>query len=183
MTLHIRTERLLLRPFRDDDAPALAALAGNLKVARMTARIGHPYTETVARQWIAGHGALRERGEEYPFAVLLADALVGAVGVKRNDAGGYELGYWIGEPWWGRGFATEAAAAIVRFAAETLGAGTLEAGFLYDNPASGRVLAKCGFVRTGEVLQWCEARGQAVKCHRLTLAVAARRADDGSATR
>jgi RimJ/RimL family protein N-acetyltransferase len=181
MTLIIQTERLLLRPFRDDDAPALAALAGNLKVARMTARIGHPSTETMARHWIGSHAALRESGEGYSFAVLLADALVGAVGVERNGKGGYELGYWIGEPWWGCGFATEAAAAVVRFAAETLGAGALEAGFLYDNPASGRVLAKCGFVRTGEIMQWCEARSEAVLCHRLTRAVAGRQADGGSA--
>ena len=98
----------------------------------------------------------------------------GAVGLERTAPGQHELGYWIGEPWWSMGIATEAAGRIVRFAIEDLGARVLNAGYLYDNPASGRVLAKCGFVLAGEVLQWCEARGQAVKCHRLTLAIGGR---------
>lgn len=183
MTSLIRTERLVLRPFHDDDAAPVAALAGNWKVARMTARIPHPYSEAQARQWIAGHEALRNRGDGFIFAILFEDRPVGAMGVERNGSGRYELGYWIGEPWWGMGIATETAKSAGRFAADSLGADVLEAGCLSDNPASGRVLAKCGFVRTGEVMQWCEARGQAVKCHRLTLAAGRRQPDSELAKR
>lgn len=180
MTTEIRTERLLLRPFYNEDAAAVAALAGNWDVARMTARIPHPYSEALARQWIAGHAALRERGDGFPFAILLADTLVGAIGIERTPSGRHELGYWVGEPWWGIGIATEAAGGAIRFAREALGAETLEAGCLFDNPASARVLSKCGFVQKGEVMQWCEARRQAVKCHRLALVTDGGQADSGS---
>ena len=170
MTTQLRTERLLLNPFRAEDAARVAALAGNWKVARMTARIPHPYSEELARQWIAEQAL----GDGCLCAIRLEEELVGAVGLERTAPGQHELGYWIGEPWWSMGIATEAAGRIVRFAIEDLGARVLNAGYLHDNPASGRVLAKCGFVLTGEVLQWCEARGQAVKCHRLTLAIGGR---------
>ncbi len=181
MITEIQTERLLLRPFRDTDAEAVTTLAGNRKVARMTARIPHPYPDGSAQQWIAGQAAARKSGDAFRFAILFEGRLVGAIGLERQAPGRYELGYWIGEPWWGQGMATEAAGAAVRFAFETLGADTVEAGYLFDNPASGRILAKCGFVRTGEVMQWCEARGQAVKCHRLTLAIDRQRQDSESA--
>ena len=171
-TMELRTERLLLDPFREEDAARVAALAGNWKVARMTARIPHPYSEDLARQWIAGQAPARATGVAHTFAVRFGGEPVGAVGLERTEPGQYELGYWIGEPWWGIGIATEAAGRAVRFAVDDLSARVVNAGYLFDNPASGRVLAKCGFVRTGEIMQWCEARGQAVKCHRLTLAAA-----------
>lgn len=170
MTKQLRTERLLLDPFRDDDAARVAALAGNWKVARMTARIPHPYSEELARQWIAEQAL----GDGCLCAIRLEEELVGAVGLERTAPGQHELGYWIGEPWWGMGIATEAAGRIVRFAAEGSGADTVYAGYLFDKPASGRVLAKCGFVHAGETMQWCEARQQAVKCHRLKLAIGGR---------
>lgn len=170
--MELRTERLVLDSFRMADAGRVAALAGNWEVARMTARIPHPYPEAEARRWIAGLDASARRGDAFVFAVRLGGAAIGAVGLERTGPAAYELGYWIGEPWWGRGFATEAAGRATRFAAEALEARAVDAGYLFDNPASGRVLAKCGFVRTGEIMQWCEARGQAVKCHRLTLAAA-----------
>lgn len=171
MTKQLRTERLLLTPFHTDDAARVAALAGNRKVARMTARIPHPYPEELARQWIAE----QVLGDGFRCTIRFEEELVGAVGLERTAPEQHELGYWIGEPWWGMGIATEAAGRIVRFAAEDLGARVLNAGYLCDNPASGRVLAKCGFVLAGEAMQWCEAREQAVKCHRLTLAIGGRR--------
>lgn len=184
MTKQRRTERLLLNPFRADDAARVAALAGNRKVACMTARIPHPYPEELARQWIAEQAL----GDGFLCAIRFEEELVGAVGLERTAPGQHELGYWIGEPWWGMGIATEAAGRVIRYAAEDLGARVLNAGYLYDNPASGRVLAKCGFALAGEVMQWCEARGQAVKCHRLRLAIGERRpgpadAEDLSAKR
>jgi RimJ/RimL family protein N-acetyltransferase len=181
--MELRTGRLLLDPFREADAAEVAALAGNWKVARMTARIPHPYSEDLARQWIAGQEAARAGGGAVTFAIRFGGGPVGAVGLERTEPGRYELGYWIGESWWGLGIATEAARRTLRFAFEDMSAGVVHAGYLFDNPASGRVLAKCGFVRTGENMQWCEARGEAVKCHRLTLAAADMAAADMAAAR
>jgi len=168
-TMQIETDRLILRPFAPNDAAAVTTLAGNGKVARMTAVIPHPYPKGLAADWIAGHAAARESGAAFTFAITLDGAVIGAVGLTRADGVRFALGYWIGEPWWGRGIATEAAQGIIRFARETLGLAELEATFLDLNSASGRVLAKCGFVRTGETMRWCEARLQTLKCHRLRL--------------
>jgi len=175
-TMRIETERLILRPFEQSDADAVTALAGNWKVARMTARLPHPYPAGMAAAWIAGHAASRADGAEYVFAITVDGAVAGAAGLVRDDAGRYQLGYWLGEPFWGRGIATEAARGVVRFARETLELTVLEARFLDMNPASGRVLAKCGFIRTGETMQWCESRALALKCHCLTLALDGRAA-------
>ncbi len=183
--MRIETERLILRPFEQSDADTVTALAGNWKVARMTARLPHPYPAGLAATWIAGHAAGRENGAEYAFAITLDGAVAGAVGLTRDARGRYQLGYWLGEPFWGQGIATEAARGILGFARETLELSVVEARFLDGNPASGHVLAKCGFVRTGETMQWCESRGQALKCHCLTLALDGRatQATDRSAER
>ena len=156
----LETDRLLLRPFRAEDAAALVALADNWNIARMTTRIPHPYTRDIADRWIASQAADRQSGDEIIFCIELHGAAIGAVGLKRSAAGEYELGYWLGEAWWGRGYATEAAARAARFAFDELGAGRLTAGHFLDNPASGQVLEKCGFRYTGEGVEHCAARGE-----------------------
>ena len=170
MRTHLTTERLLMRPFHPGDALAVAALCGNWKVARMTARIPHPYDEALAAAWIASHDGGRDRGEEHAFCLERNGAVIGAMGLRRIGAGVYELGYWIGEPWWGQGYATEAVGRLMHFAFEDLDARALAAGHLPDNLASGRVLEKCGFTYTGQDQQWCTARNREVAVRRLSLA-------------
>lgn len=164
----LTTERLLLRPFGPGDAPAVAALCNNWNLARMTARIPHPYDEALAAEWIASHGGERDRGE-YSFCLERNGTVIGAMGLTGSGAGAYELGYWIGEPWWRQGHATEAAGRLLRFAFDDLGAQAVTAGHLLDNPASGRMLEKCGFAYTGQEQQWCAARNREVTVRRLAL--------------
>lgn len=159
MTPTLETERLLLRPFRPEDAVAVATLAGKWEVARMLSRVPHPYSREMAEAWIASHARLGESGEEFVFCIECDGAVAGSIGLQRRLDGVYELGYWLGEPWWGRGLATEAARHVVRFAFDELGATQLVSGHLADNPASGRVLEKCGFRYTGDSVQQSEARG------------------------
>jgi ribosomal-protein-alanine N-acetyltransferase len=158
----LETERLLLRPFRAVDAAAVAALAGDWDVARMTARIPHPYTTEMAEAWIATHAPLLRRGEEYVFCIECDGKVAGCIGLQRSRDTIYELGYWLGKAWWGKGLATEAAKRVVGFALDELGAHGLLSGHLADNPASGRVLEKCGFRYSGDSMEHCEARGEAV---------------------
>lgn len=170
MKPRLKTRRLLLRPFLPEDAAAVQGLCGNWNVARMLSRVPHPYTRDMAERWIASHAAAPRGGEEFVFCLELEGEAIGAVGLRHTGEGGFELGYWLGEPWWGKGFATEAARRAIRYAFEDLGADNLTSGHFTDNPASGRVLVKCGFRYTGETMQNCEARGEAVP-HRCLEAV------------
>jgi RimJ/RimL family protein N-acetyltransferase len=150
----LETERLLLNQATAADIPYIVAYAGNEKVAGMTLNIPHPYTDLDAVYWVnsANEGALS--GQQYTFAVRLKPngEFIGGMGLKLTRKWDRaELGYWIAEPQWGQGYATEAAAAVLRFGFETLGLNKIYATHLVDNPASGRVMIKNGMIREGEL--------------------------------
>jgi len=171
MSVSLETDRLVLRPFTAADAAAVPNFAGRWEVAQMTVRIPHPYPEGAAAGWIAGHAAAREDGSEFTFAIALKDggAVIGAGSLNRCEPGNYDLGYVLAPEHWGKGFATEAARAMVVFGFETLGAEALLSGHFQDNPASGRVLEKAGFAANGIARQWSEARREFVDSNRFLL--------------
>ena len=159
----LETERLLLRPFGLEDAPALQSLASAREIAATTLTIPHPYPDGAAAEWISGRAAAFERGEAVDFAIVVRDeeVLVGAVGLRlRREHDRAELGYWIGVPYWGHGYATEAAAAVVGYAFQTLGLHRVLASHYTKNAASGRVLEKIGMTHEGRrrahTLKWGE---------------------------
>lgn len=158
-----RTERLLLRPGWVDDAPALAAALGDEGIVRNLARAPWPYGLAEAESFLA-----RPPHDLPDFLVFLRGAgaprLVGGCGLGRTDDGAIEIGYWIARPFWGLGFATEAARQVMDIA-HTLRLPPLVAGHFVDNPASGSVLRKLGFRSTGRIApRACPARGRAVPC-------------------
>jgi [ribosomal protein S5]-alanine N-acetyltransferase len=126
----------------------------------MTLTVPHPYEQGVAEEWIAGQEAAWSSGERLVLAVTTqADGLVGAIGLHfASEHQRAELGYWIGVPYWGRGYATEAAAALLSFAFGDLGLRRVVAHHFSRNPASGRVLQKLGMRHEGSlrdhVLKW-----------------------------
>jgi ribosomal-protein-alanine N-acetyltransferase len=148
----LKTERLVLREFAREDAPEVRRLAGVREIARMTLLIPYPYKEGVAEEWIASLRPSYEAGEQVTFAVVLREGseLVGSIGMNLNarDNNG-ELGYWIGVPYWGRGYCTEAAREVVRYGFEVLGLHRIHSNHFGLNPASGRVMQKVGMVREG----------------------------------
>ena len=150
MTATLKTERLTLRPLEMDDAAAVRAHCGNWSVARMLARVPHPYPEGLAEQWIAGHEAERAAGRDYNFGIDLDGTLIGVISLERDEPGVFVLGYWLGEPWWGQGLMSEAVQRVTAFGFEALSAEELSARYMLENPASSRVLAKCGFEIVGE---------------------------------
>ena len=167
----IKTKRLILRPLRMSDAPRLARYIGDPGVVRMLAPVPFPYFEAAAEGWIMTLSARAQLETDFVFAAdLPGEGLIGVIGVqKRGDASGqtpsFEVGYWYGRPYWGRGFATEALAGVV---SEARALGQLNAGHFVDNPASGRVLAKAGFVYTGETTpMFSLGRGERVSCRRM----------------
>jgi RimJ/RimL family protein N-acetyltransferase len=141
----LETRRLKLRAPRRGDVKAMALLANDRRIAENTARIPHPYGEADARHFI---GAVNKQGGEATFVITLDDKLIGACGVDPRE-GVPEIGYWLGAPYWGQGLATEAVRAVIDYAFDDLGHEALQAGARVTNPASRRVLEKCGFQWTG----------------------------------
>lgn len=157
----IETSRLKLRPFVVEDAAAIQRLAGALEIADTTLNIPHPYEDGIAEDWIGTHREEHEAGTNVVFAVVLRDSmqLIGAVGltIDRSARKG-ELGYWIGYPFWSRGFCTEAATAVLDYGFTALGLNRVSARHFARNPASGRVLEKIGMTVEGtarqDVVKW-----------------------------
>lgn len=159
----LRTERLLLRAFRRQDIPDIVRLAGAREVAATTLRIPHPYTESDAERFLEMLATDRNFG--YSFAITLRETgeLCGAVGLHPDPVHPRaELGYWIGVPYWGRGYATEAARAVLAFGFDTLKLHSIWANHFKENTASGRVLRKLGMSYEGCSRQHVEKWGRFV---------------------
>ena len=163
----LETERLILRAPRLGDAKVLAALANDKRIAENTRRIPHPYKRADADDFIT---AVNAPGGEVAFLITLREggAVVGGCGVALQD-GAPDLGYWLGVKYWNKGYATEAARAVVDFAFTELGHDTLSAGARVTNPASRRILEKCGFQWTGVGLCRIRALGSSVPVDRFRL--------------
>jgi RimJ/RimL family protein N-acetyltransferase len=161
----LATARLVLRAPRRSDGEAIAALANDRRIAANTARIPHPYAIEDAEQFIA---AVNKREGEACFAITLDGAPIGVCSVDRREDGP-ELGYWLGVPYWGRGFATEAVRALIDHTFGDLEHETLISGARVNNPASRRVLEKCGFQWTGVRLSRIRAINSAAPIDRFRL--------------
>jgi RimJ/RimL family protein N-acetyltransferase len=173
-----RTERLTLRPGWIEDAPALYSAIADEGIVRNLATAPWPYRPEDAESFLA-----RDRGAAEASALVFLHTegrpeLIGGVGFGRMPDGRTELGYWLKRDCWGRGYATEAARALLAAARHSLRLKRLEAGHFLDNPASGRVLEKLGFRPTGQIVpRYSVGRGEAAPCRLLTLPLA----EDGDA--
>ena len=143
----LETERLVLRAPRPEDAKAVAMLANDRRIAENLLRVPHPYRLADAEAFIASVN--RSETDAIFLATLPDDTIIGSCGVDYRERIGYELGYWFAVPYWGNGYATEAARAVLDHAFTTLGCDALASGARVSNPASRRVLEKCGFQWTG----------------------------------
>jgi RimJ/RimL family protein N-acetyltransferase len=141
----LETERLTLRAPRHGDVKAIAVLANNRRIAENTARVPHPYGVDDAEQFI---GSVNKQAGEATFVITLGGTLIGACGVDPRR-GIPEIGYWLGVPYWGHGYATEAVRAVIDHAFGDIDHAALQAGARVSNPASRRLLEKCGFQWTG----------------------------------
>ncbi len=147
----IETGRLLLRPFTAGDAGDVQKLAGRREVAETTSYIPHPYEDGMAEAWIASHAVAWADRTRISYAITVKDSgqLIGAVSLSQIDREKAELGYWIGLPYWGNGYCTEAAAELLKRAPLEFGISNIRAVHLSANPASGRVLQKLGLTYAG----------------------------------
>jgi len=162
----LATERLVLRAPRLTDVKAIATLANDLRISAMTTRIPHPYSAADAEEFIS---RVHVDGD-LVFAITLARGpLLGLCGIERPPGETPEIGYWLGVPYWGKGYATEAVRAVVAHAFGDTELDALEAGARVSNPASRRVLEKCGFAWTGVILARIRAIGTSVPIDRFRL--------------
>ncbi len=142
----LETKRLALRAPRLEDAKMVAMLANDRRIAENTARIPHPYKLSDAQNFITG--ANRPSGEAAFLITLHDETIIGLCGLAMQEQIP-ELGYWLGVDYWGHGYATEAVHALIDYAFTDLEHEALQAGARVTNPASRRVLEKCGFQWTG----------------------------------
>lgn len=145
----LETPRLLLRQLAASDATAIERLAGDPEVARSTADLPVPFDEEAAATWLATQEELRNEDRMYVFGLeekAMAGVLIGAIGLTVERAHGRaELGFWLGRPWWKKGYAVEAGRAILVFAFQELELDRVFASHLAANERSGRVLSRLGF--------------------------------------
>ena len=148
----ITTERLVLRPFQKSDAETVAKLCNNYNIYKNTLYLPYPYTLEDALSWIDRHPKNFKDNRAYEFAITDKETgeLYGAIALSNNQKFNQgEIAYWIGEEFWGNGYATEAAQAIVQFAFKVKQLHKVFARYFSSNPASGRVLQKLGMKQEG----------------------------------
>ncbi len=164
----VETRRLTLRPPGARDIPRLAALANDPLIARMTLRMPHPYEIGDAEEFVL-KAAAQDPARARTFLIEHEDhGPVGVIGLFEDADPAPEVGYWIARPFQGRGFATEALQGATTWASRAWKRRALMAGHFSDNPASGRVLEKAGFLYTGEVRRgFSRARGAEARTRRM----------------
>lgn len=180
----IETERLWLRPYRPSDAPFIQKLAGEREVAKTLSNVPHPYEDGMAEAWIdmalealaqarslhlaialkkefSGDYAEGHAGGQSEPGAAGDDLFIGSIGLEisfwSNSA---EIGYWLGLPYWNKGYMTEAARAMLTYGFETLGLNRIEARHMTNNPASGRVMQKIGMTYEGTARQATQRFGE-----------------------
>ncbi|MDQ3624349.1 MAG: GNAT family N-acetyltransferase [Verrucomicrobiota bacterium] len=153
--MQLTLSKSVIRGFRPEDAPSIVRHIGAYSVARNLSVVPHPYVMQDAEEWIAGATA---RQPETQFAITIDDAVVGGIGVglldpqrKAATRCTAELGYWLGESFWGRGIMTEAVTAFTGWAFRNLDLVRIQAGVFARNLASARVLTKTGFDLEGRL--------------------------------
>ena len=152
----IETHRLRMRALRDSDLLDLVSLINNWEVACWVSAVPHPYTPADGREWIARVRQDHATGRPRRFAIALKDTdrLIGGVGLDGSTGDDSEepaLGYWLGQPHWGNGYAREAVAAVIDYGLRTLGMATIRAYTDPGNLASQKVLLHCGLKQIGEI--------------------------------
>jgi RimJ/RimL family protein N-acetyltransferase len=178
----LETERLMLRRPTLADVKAIARLANDRRIAENTRRLPHPYSQDHAIEFVRGT-ANDDRGTVF---LIESDFVpIGVVGIDWRQPDAPELGYWLGVEFWGQGFGTEAARAVIDFTFEEFDAEHLLSGARVSNPSSRNILEKCGFQWSGVELHRFEAIASStpVDCFRLTRSVWSSLKNWGSSTR
>lgn len=163
----LTTPRLVLRALAPADAPVLHRLVNDWEVAKNLSRVPFPYPRELADEWIASTQAQIAAGTAWHLAIEAAGALIGCIGLTLDrDGRAAELGYWIGRPHWGQGYAPEAAARLLAWALGALSIDGAHASVLVEHARSQAVLRRLGFREVGVGTSAYVSRGKAMPVRR-----------------
>lgn len=163
----LATERLSMRPLAFRDTGRIVALVGNFQVARNLGVVSHPYTASDAENWL-NFATNRESGGERVFAIDDGGGMIGAISLGKPDKTA-SLGYWLGEPYWGKGYMSEAARAVVAWYFATFDGDEVLSSALTENAGSIKVLLKTGFEDAGPKELFIPSRGETLPARRFRL--------------
>jgi RimJ/RimL family protein N-acetyltransferase len=161
----VETKRLILRQLQLDDAPIIEQLAGKYEVAKTTLSIPHPYPKGSGKDFITSVLLAESQGKMVMFAIVSKEIgqLIGVMNISvRLDHQRGELAYWLGRPYWGKGFGTEAATAVLQYGFEQLNLNKIFAAAFFENPGSWRIMEKIGMREEGVLKQHVMKWGQSV---------------------
>lgn len=159
------SQRITLRAFQLSDAKEVQRQAGSPKIAATTATVPHPYLDGMAEAWMSKHEELFQKGLVVNWAIELneTNALVGCISLdinKTHQRG--EIGYWIGEEYWNKGYCSEAAIEVIRYGFKVLNLNKITSRHMSANPSSGKVMQKAGMLKEGYLKQDFCKNGQFV---------------------
>ena len=143
--MEIKTERLTIKKIKKTDKKQLVDLIGDCKVSKTLSNVPYPYTDKDAEYWLND-----VKNSKFKLNIFLDNILIGGVGLRNMDIDYYELGYWIGFKYWGKGYATEACYGLLNYVKKNTAFKNLKAHVYKENIASSNVLKKIGFRQTGE---------------------------------
>ncbi len=154
----LNTNRLVLRQFHRDDLEPICTLLDNYEVSKMLTVVPHPYTRADGEWWL-NHNQTTPLCDGINWAIESEHGFSGTISIRIAEDGHPRLGYWLGEPFWGKGYMSEAAEAVVQYCFETLGSAKVTSGAFEENDGSLNVLAKNAFQTIGSRPDKSRARG------------------------
>ncbi|WP_288444210.1 GNAT family N-acetyltransferase [uncultured Chryseobacterium sp.] len=157
----LQTERLILSQLEEKDIPFIVELLQHRIFSDLTSNIPYPYVENDARSWVEMSKEAFENNTGYTFAIRNKEwQIIGAIGLHDRDDDKAELGYWIGIPYWNKGYVTEAAKAIIDFGFNELKLNKIFATHFPHNPASGRIMEKAGMEQEAVLIKEVKKDGE-----------------------
>lgn len=166
----LQTERLVLRPPLPDDASDIVGLLGDKDVTWNLGSVPYPYALNDANDWLKKLPSWWAEDQGYVFAITRdGERLLGVVSLTQRTSPVWELGFWLGKPFWNLGYMTEAGAGLMHWAQNDMALTQFASGHFIDNPAAGRVLTKLGFEPIGDYAPFGRARGDKQQSRRYVL--------------
>ena len=143
--IEIKTDRLILKkPKSKQDILSIVSQIGDWEVVKWLAMVPYPYTYNDCESYLK-----ESNNNELALNIFLDNQLIGGVGLDLHNDNYYELGYWLGKDYWGKGYATESSKYLLEYALGKLDSPKIKSGYFIDNIPSGNVLKKLGFKEIG----------------------------------